>query len=662
MKNNLISAIAGWKSAALLALVAMVAAVAFSGVLTNTEPADAQQPAGVTVTPSATTVPGGIVSITFSEATGGYGVDGSTPPVQTGGQYFRISTDSVGSATFVSNGGTALRCTDEGLCDSSKTRPEDTSVTPTIPAIVAGTVTVSIKIDDDSPTGEIFVQRYSRTAGETASITEAVITVIPANPPARVAVSASARAIAADGSDGGSTITVTVLDSRGNGIASHRVSVTTTNGVLNDVTSEAGTVETDDEGVASLVGFRDAGSGAAANCANSLGCFLTTRTAADAVMDAGGADDAIDAVGDRPARSAGTAQVTLLGAGRGGTATITVTSGNGIVGTVDVTLFGAAAAVSAESEQGTIGIGNSTFIVATVVDRDGNPVAKATDVAVRTHNPLGRSIVGPEVQAGSAAVLVDAVSNVDKNAPGHPAYIPACASGTNAAGQCVIEVTAGGDATPTNPFDDATRGTHTLTIGNSNPLVPTVTVEIQVGGSAASISSDAPASVDPLSSTTVTVTVLDDEGVRVGAIPITVDLVEGSGKVDLLGEMTSDGRATFTYLAPLSAGEAVVLIRVNPNTPGQVQTTATIAIGAAPEAPGEATWNNELVSGQNLVVWNGADGADPSDGAAEGVSAIWSYNTGSGSWDGYFPSAADVPGGNTLGSLGNGQAYVVIVE
>ena len=41
MKNNLIGAVAGWKSAALLALVAMVAAVAFSGVLTSNS-ADAQ--------------------------------------------------------------------------------------------------------------------------------------------------------------------------------------------------------------------------------------------------------------------------------------------------------------------------------------------------------------------------------------------------------------------------------------------------------------------------------------------------------------------------------------------------------------------------------------------------------------------------------------------
>ena len=656
MKKNFISAIAGWKSAALLALVAMVAAVAFSGVLTNTESADAQAATdtNTSVVPSATTVPGGVVQITFTEGTGGYS-GGS------GGEYFRISTDSVGSATFVSNGGTAIRCEDDERCDSAKTRDADTSVTPNIEAITAGTVTIAVKIDDDSPTGEIFVQRYSRSQGQAdaTSLTEVVLTVIPANPPARVAVSASARAIAADGTDGGSTITITVLDARGNGISGHKVSVTTTNGVLNDVVAATGSIDSE---TGLLTGFVDAGSGAAANCTNSLGCFLTTREAIAAVTENGTDDTLIDDTSDRPALAGGTAAVTLLGAGRGGTATITVTSANGIVGTAEVTLFGAAAAVSAASEQSTIGLGNSTFIVATVVDRDGNPVANASDVAVRTHNPLGASIVGPEVPAGSAAVLVDAVATEAKHAPGHPAYIPACATGTNAAGKCVIQVSAPGADTPTNPFDDATRGTHTLTIGNSNPLVPTVTVDIQVGGPAASVSSDAPASVEPLSSTTITVTVLDDEGVRVGAIPITVDLVEGSGKVDdVAGGMTSDGRATFTYLAPLSAGEAVVLIRVNAGTPGQIQTTATIAVGDAPMAE-EATWNKDLVSGQNLVVWNGADGADPSAGAADGVSSIWSYNTGAGSWDGYFPNAADVPGGNTLTSLSNGDAYFVIVD
>ena len=54
MKNNLISAIAGWKSAALLALVAMVAAVAFSGIL-STNTADAAGPGDTTVVSTAAT-------------------------------------------------------------------------------------------------------------------------------------------------------------------------------------------------------------------------------------------------------------------------------------------------------------------------------------------------------------------------------------------------------------------------------------------------------------------------------------------------------------------------------------------------------------------------------------------------------------------------------
>ena len=145
-------------------------------------------------------------------------------------------------------------------------------------------------------------------------------------------------------------------------------------------------------------------------------------------------------------------------------------------------------------------------------------------------------------------------------------------------------------------------------------------------------------------------------------MPISVVQVEGNGNQDdPPGGMTSDGRATFTFLAPLSEGEAVFLIRAG--GPGQViQSTITLAIGGTDEAPDAppATWNNELVSGVQNVVWNGDDGADVADGAAEGVTAIWQWN-GTG-WDGYFPAAADVPGGNTLATLSNGAAYWVIAD
>ena len=124
--------------------------------------------------------------------------------------------------------------------------------------------------------------------------------------------------------------------------------------------------------------------------------------------------------------------------------------------------------------------------------------------------------------------------------------------------------------------------------------------------------------------------------------------------------MTSDGQAKFTYLAPSGSDTAVFYITAGTG-PGTISHTVEIVVGAA-SAPESATWNKDLVSGQNLVVWNGADGADPSEGAADGVSSIWSYDTGAGSWDGYFPNAADVPGGNTLTSLSNGDAYFVVVD
>ena len=47
--------------------------------------------------------------------------------------------------------------------------------------------------------------------------------------------------------------------------------------------------------------------------------------------------------------------------------------------------------------------------------------------------------------------------------------------------------------------------------------VDEVEVEIQVGGAPATIESDAPERIDPSDELTVNVTVLDDEGVRVGA-------------------------------------------------------------------------------------------------------------------------------------------------
>ena len=93
------------------------------------------------------------------------------------------------------------------------------------------------------------------------------------------------------------------------------------------------------------------------------------------------------------------------------------------------------------------------------------------------------------------------------------------------------------------------------------------------------IEDDAPSRVDPLSEIRITVTVRDDEGALVGAVPISVVKVEGGGEVDdIRGGYTSAGYGAFTYLAPLNPGQAVLVIRVGA-AGQQVRSTVTIRVG-----------------------------------------------------------------------------------
>lgn len=178
-------------------------------------------------------------------------------------------------------------------------------------------------------------------------------------------------------------------------------------------------------------------------------------------------------------------------------------------------------------------------------------------------------------------------------------------------------------------------------------------------GVPATINHDAPDYVEPLSETLLTVTVVDEEGVRVRAVPIDIVKVEGGGLfVDRSGSYTSNGRATFTYLAPASSGEAVFVVQAGDAAKGQ-QIQKAIRVAVIPESP-SATWSARLRAGSQTVVWNGEDGAAPSEGVVPGVVAIWHWN--GSSWDCYFPDAVDIPGGITLRSLTNGAAYLVVVE
>ena len=675
MKKNLISAIAGWKSAALLALVAMVATVAFSGVLTSTPQAEAQDPdatiqqgaasAKVSLTAEVAGTP---PSLTTSDTIGGtpatavpdegeevgsetaytvtidftdaervamalgdhtYAATGATVtevtvkviPVQAvpgqtvrvrvtqtgdGGNVYRISGDSTATGSFVANPGrTFVICADDATtaadelgCDVDDS---DTNTEDNVRANVPGQVTLLVRVAADSPKGMIFITRGADVT------TERAIQVSPAPVATGLKVSGALPGpvgLSQSAEGPGETITVTVTNNRGAPVSGQRVTLTTTQGQF----SGCGAVE-----VALPV------------------CNLTT-----------GAD--------------GTDTATLRGDNRAGSATITATAGS-LTRTLAVTFFGLADGLSASAAGGvaTVDQGGTGFVILTVTDKDGNAVKDANPGASATtelENPVVVTLDNTVEYEGSPSPLDN---------------VQACSGGTNVAGQCAVQVSAAANAS---------RGVHTVAASMvvqtpAGPKVLADTIDIRVVGAPHSLETDAPASVEPRTTVKVNISVFDDEGELVGGGSVTVVKLEGRGAV--LG--TADDKATlvggktsFEYYATSTDTSAVFRLTAGAG-PGAVTeiieiVVAEAAVEAEPEPdPGPpATWNNELVSGQNLVVWNGEDGADPSAGAAEGVTAIWSYNTGSGSWDGYFPGAADVPGGNTLTSLSNGQAYVVIVE
>ncbi|MXX19645.1 MAG: hypothetical protein F4X03_06175 [Dehalococcoidia bacterium] len=594
MKKNLISAIAGWKSAALLALVAMVAAVAFSGILTSTNSADAAGPGESAdvgpVTTNAFTNPAGAGVVTF-EVTGG-----------------------TASGSFT-NGEQSIVCSNGSPCDTRK----DTDGTD-----IEASITVKINIDDDSPNGFILITATDAQSGTVsrlrvdvstddriASMTAGAVVDSTADP--QVAV--PSPALDAGVTTTGQEIVATLLNSKKAGLSGKDVIIYTTLGVLNGCGGEDG------------------------------------RQACTEQTDANGQ-----------------VVVTLLPTDREGVATVNFSSGD-FSAKVEVVLYGDAATISAAADQSSIEIGGSTFIVVTVLDSGENPVA-GHPVALRAQAAVGDDdgVVGP---AGENIVdLLEDLTVARPNPPG--ADIPGCTTGTDSSGKCAIQVIApkkGRDATPDDDTDDvtdpadATRGTHTVHVAGPGTGANDMAVEIQVGGPPASISTDAPERVDALSATEVTVTVVDDEGVLVGKVVTSVTQVEGDGAVIAGGGAgeTSDGVAKFTYLSPSRSGTAVFRVTAGEGA-GTISHNVVIDIGPAPveEPEGPApTWSEPLTSGTHNLVWNGEDGADPSAGS-EGVSAIWRWD--GSTWLGYFPNAADVPGGNNLGSLENGTAYFVVVD
>ena len=488
---------------------------------------------------------------------------GDTVNIVVGGAFANVSitgTASGVSASFVSGGGQSIQCSDDGSCDID----DDGSG-----GNVSGSVTVALKVANDSGAGHILLS----VAGLGATTTTKVITVSKAGQLGSLALKASATTIAASG--GTSTITATAKNAASTpaGLDDQRVTFITTLGSLNCPATQ-----------------NDAGTTIAA-APNTQACDMFTG------------DD-------------GTAIATLSGAGVEGAATITARTGS-LTKQVTVTMFGTAKNLTAEPRQNSIEIGGSVFVVLTVTDGAGHPVSG------QVISPLaaGKEVTGPSKDAVTVVTSKDTTTdtadgtgyNVDYiDANNAKNNIPACGddkdpvtnadatppttedfatNGTNAKGQCVVHVTA---TKASGDVKAATRGVHTLNFQVKASVKASAMIE--VAGSPASITTDAPSMVDPASVTAIEVSVWDDTEVLVGITTVKIRKVDGGGLIEDAGTATKNGKAKFTYIAPRAAGTAEILI-----TAGKVNHRLELTIGdpTPPTPPVSVSAQSGLVVIQN---------------------------------------------------------------
>ena len=580
-------------------LAAVIAAVALVGVV-FTQSADAVGPgdtADVTVT-------------SVAEYTSG---------ASDGVVRFTIDPNSSASGSFAYNGGQTLTCQDNSKCDTARAGDP--------PAHVDGTVTVKVNIDDDSPTGFIIVD-VDDLRDTTTEDDSQLISVSVADRVVAISAVADAGAIAYNDSTG-TVVRAHLTNNEGNGVDSPAgttpVIVTTTLGVLNP----CGTI--------------------------------TTGVQACAVAAANGDHDG----STETAAVDGVVTVTLQGTSRAGVATVTFTLGD-LTTSVDVVLYGEADSISADVQQSSIAIGGNTYIVVTALDSGGNPVVGHTVDVAASETSGADGVDGPAENSNEIRVHNDRDLDADGDRAVDMGDLPACGNqdatandalgiaadtnllqadgstdvvqGTNASGQCVLRVDAPADLASTTVLDEsATRGTHTVTIGGpADDGSKNISVAIQVGGAPASITSDAPASVDPLSSTKITVTVLDDEGVPVGAVATTVHKIEGAGTI--IGgpgadAMTSDGQVSFTFLAPSTAGTAVFHVTAGTPNVDQITGTIVLTVGEPAAEAADAISLNLRAGGRIYAVT--AEGPQTTAAALFGdaVNSAWKYNQDTGVWD-----------------------------
>jgi hypothetical protein len=565
---------------------------------------------------------------------------------------FTITTVGKAEATFThssaSNNGRTINCRQNIACDVDQ-RIADGDGT-----------TVALKIADDAGEGAVFVTR-KRLDGtdETNPVDE--IGVAVAQVPTRLTVTPSPKAVEADdvANDDTSTVAIRLTDANGKGIGGRSLTVIATLGEFSDTPPEAAVFP------------------------NSwpAGVTLGSMTGSGPVR---AMPTSQDNIGTDSADEAGYAALTFTAGSVSGIARIEVrVADSALTASTNIVLFGPATTITASAEQSSIEQGGKTFIVVTATDAAGNPVANYNR-DVKTNG-----VAGPEAPAGTSATLVRESNTVDKDvAPiGGTAAgtgdLPACGdapdrtddtttttvdestwwtgNGTNSDGQCVIEV----DAGPAEGTEvDATRGTHTITIeGPKGDGSDDVEVAIQVGGPPNSITSDAPARIDPLQEITVNLTVHDDTDVRVGEVDIEVLQISRDGLLTEVPTKTEDGRASFKFLAGSQAGTAQLLVRTRTAPADAADSTVTaqlailidVGMPVVEEPEPEPMISLDLRAGGFLYAVT-AEGPATTASALFGdaINSAWKYNQDTGVWDVVY-----IPGRSGNFSINTGDILYV---
>jgi hypothetical protein len=197
--------------------------------------------------------------------------------------------------------------------------------------------------------------------------------------------------------------------------------------------------------------------------------------------------------------------------------------------------------------------------------------------------------------------------------------------GTTGKGQCVFDVRAG---------EDAALGEHEIEVVFGTKAL-TTSVKITVVGATDSISSDAPAFVEPGSQTEITATGADENGDAVGPnVGAEALLFEGDGALIQpdVGKTNNDGEYVFSFVAPTKAGTSSILVEI-----GDERETITLTIGTEPVVEPDPVepdpvepdpemmehgFSTTLVSGVNITSYTGSLGELAMDAAEAGVSVI----------------------------------------